>query len=223
MSDEPIYDQSFTKCDSKIHVWRDKHIIWIEGRIVENRLHKHHAFQVSWATPGTTINLKTDAQVIQGRAVAVDGRVMHSLSMESGVIALVDSASITATWLRERLLHKKTAASFEESGDETSVMDVLRSPILGGEGQTTWVEARDERIDRVLDWLDELEDTRQWDSVSLESALKLVHLSRSRFLHLFSARVGSPWRTYLVWRRALIAITLANDGFDLQRNSFEWV
>ena len=77
--------------------------------------------------------------------------------------------------------------------------------------------AGDARISAVLDWLDVLEQRGDWGAVSLEGALALAHLSRSRFLHLFSAEVGSPWRTYLVWRRALVAMTLALGGASLTK------
>lgn len=73
----------------------------------------------------------------------------------------------------------------------------------------------DKRIEDVLAWLDRLEMESRWDEVSLQGALAQSHLSESRFLHLFSEQVGTPWRGYLVWRRALVAATIAAAGVSL--------
>ncbi|MCR9161291.1 MAG: helix-turn-helix domain-containing protein [Nannocystaceae bacterium] len=64
-------------------------------------------------------------------------------------------------------------------------------------------------------WLDALETTGRWFEATLAGALGRTQLSRSRFLHLFSEEVGSPWRTYLVWRRAQVAMSAASTGTSL--------
>ena len=207
-------NEDFERCASTMHLERIGDIIWVKGQVVDNRPHKHHAFQVAWAMPDTELRLQTEDNEVQGHTVAVDGGVAHSLSMEQGVIALIDSGSLVAAWLREQFLCEGTAARFEEPDGMDGVLDELRSSVPVVRGSKEWQKTQDERVCHVLDWLDELETAGQWDSVSLKNALATVHLSRSRFLHLFSAQVGSPWRTYLVWRRALVAITLALEGLD---------
>lgn len=71
------------------------------------------------------------------------------------------------------------------------------------------------RVRTVLDWLDGLESEGRWREVTLEAALRQVHLSPSRFRHLFSEALGTPWRSSLVWRRALVALRLAAGGASL--------
>lgn len=186
--------------------------MWIEGRVLDNGMHAHHALQVSWAAPDTMVDLRTNDRSFRGRVVVVDGGVSHALSLENGLIALVDAASAVAERLRGLHLHGRGAAAFDAlEGWDGTLLEIRGSLLLGGEAPAV----RDARVRAVLDWLDEMERGRRWTSVSLEGALAISHLSRSRFLHLFSAEVGSPWRTYLVWRRALVAMTLASQDADL--------
>lgn len=219
MSTSASRGEKADSCDRSIHIWRAKNIVWIKGRVAENRLHKHQALQLSWASSGTRLRLKNAHGEIQGSAVVVGGGVLHSLTMESGLVALVDCASYLAARLREKHLQGEPVASFKDPRDADCLYQELLSSSPGDAELQAWAKDRDERIVRVLDWLDELEASRQWNRVSLEEALARVHLSRSRFLHLFSEQVGSPWRSYLVWRRALAALTLASGALDLTQSA----
>lgn len=84
--------------------------------------------------------------------------------------------------------------------------ETLVETALGAEGVGDDFGELDERVVRVLAWLDEMEQRGRWHEVTLEGALRRAHLSSDRFRHLFSEALGSPWRTYLVWRRALVGI-----------------
>lgn len=143
--------------------------------------------------------------------ILIDGGVPHALELEYGLIALIDSASLLATRLKATHLSEQpfqtlTGVPYDACQDGGAHLRQLLEEDP---------EPMDERIHQVLVWLDRLERERRWEEVSLDRALELACLSRSRFLHLFSAHVGSPWRTYLVWRRALVAITLASEGVTL--------
>ncbi|EED30393.1 transcriptional regulator, AraC family [gamma proteobacterium NOR5-3] len=63
--------------------------------------------------------------------------------------------------------------------------------------------------------MDEMEVAAQWPSVCGDAAAEHVHLSKSRFLHLFSDNIGTPWRTYLIWRRAIVAMIAIFDGYSV--------
>ncbi len=64
----------------------------------------------------------------------------------------------------------------------------------------------DERIERVLKWIDLKAADNEWDGIELLKAIDVACLSKSRFLHLFSSELGIPWRPYLLWRRLLTTI-----------------
>lgn len=197
-------------CSSTLHIWREDQVIWIRGRVYDNRQHKHQALQLVWSDPDTQAQLHTEDANHQARALLIDGGVQHALHLEQGVIALVDSASSIANVLRAQFL----------TGTESTGVSAMQCP-ESFEDPQIWLSSLsgqrvlDPRVHDVLAWLDSLEEHARWDEVSLEGALKLAHLSRSRFLHLFSAEVGSPWRTYLIWRRALVAMTFATGGMNL--------
>ena len=53
------------------------------------------------------------------------------------------------------------------------------------------------------------------DAPSLEEVASLVHLSPSRFRHLFVAETGMPMRTYVLWRRLLHVWSLLMRGETL--------
>ncbi|MEM1350152.1 MAG: AraC family transcriptional regulator [Myxococcota bacterium] len=209
MSNSPEGDDA---CPVRLHVKRERGVVWVEGQVLDNRMHEHHALQISWAAPGTLVSLRTEGGSCRGRVVVVDGGVSHALSMERGLIALVDASSSVGGRLRGRYLDGDSAAAFDElDGWNGSLREARASLRLGRDAPAI----RDARVRAVLAWLDEMEEAERWTSVSLEGALAVAHLSRSRFLHLFSTEVGSPWRTYLVWRRALVAMVLANGDGDL--------
>ena len=198
-------------CSSTLHIWREDQVIWIQGRVYDNRPHKHQALQLVWSAPDTFAELHTEDANHRARALLIDGGVQHALHLEQGTIALVDSASSVANVLRTQFLGR-------DDGVGVSTMQCPES----FEDPQAWLSSLsgaqhviDPRVREVLAWLDSREEHTRWDEVSLDEALKLAHLSRSRFLHLFSAEVGSPWRTYLIWRRALVAMTFATRGMNL--------
>lgn len=197
---------------SRLRLWRAGEVVWIQGRVQDNRPHKHHALQIVWSMPDTAATLRMEGQDLMGSCVIVEGGAPHALELEFGLIALIDAASQVARRLRTTHLSHGArwkvleGFAFQESQTHDAYLQelLLDAP-----------EPLDERIRDVLRWLDALEEEGRWEEVSLEHALTRTYLSRSRFLHLFSSQVGSPWRTYLVWRRALVAITLASHGTSL--------
>ena len=201
------------ECVAELHVTRERNIIWARGAVVDNRPHKHHALQLTWSAPGSQARLELDGATLEGGCLVVDGGVTHRLELTHGLIGLVDSESSFARRVRTQCLGNGRYAVVEGSTWNGNVQDAgrLADEVAGPETN----EPTDTRVRAVLDWLDELERVGRWVDVSLEGALRRVHLSESRFLHLFSQEVGTPWRTYLVWRRALVSMTLAALGRSL--------
>ena len=195
------------------HVVRERDVVWVSGGVRDNRPHKHHALQVTWGAPDTVAQLELEDVTLAGACVVVNGGVTHALELQHGLICLLDSASERAKRVRAQFIGDAGAAVIEGSAWSGS-FDQADS-LLGNLARPTAAKPVDERVRDVLDWLDALESASRWTTVSLDGALRRIHLSASRFLHLFSQEVGSPWRTYLVWRRALVAITLVSGGANL--------
>ena len=201
----------------RLHLCRSQEVVWIEGSVQDNHTHAHHALQIIWSSRDAPATLHIEDTTLSCHSAIIDGRVPHAVELERGLIALIDAASPLAKGLRSRHLDGRPFVTIDDVAlhEERSHQEHLRH-LIGEERFPI-----DARIQDVLTWLDVLEREGRWDEVSLEHALQRACLSRSRFLHLFSDHVGSPWRTYLVWRRALVAITLANDGASLTRAAHE--
>ena len=202
-----------SECSARFHIKRGSGVVWVEGQVANNREHKHHALQITWSTPDTQAMLALEDTSISGACLVIEGGVPHTLTLDHGLIALLDSASPLAERVRSRHLDKSERTvleGFDWSGDFADA-EAMLDALVGDEP----APALDARVREVLDWLDTLEDEQRWAQVSLDGALRIAHLSRGRFLHLFSQEVRSPWRTYLIWRRALVAMALVSEGKSL--------
>ncbi|XXF75356.1 AraC family transcriptional regulator [Myxococcaceae bacterium GXIMD 01537] len=84
--------------------------------------------------------------------------------------------------------------------------DLLREKLAAGEGLASFGEPPgeplDPRIDRTLQALRE----GQLLEASVETVAGTLALSTSRFMHLFRAQVGVPFRRYRLWARLRFAV-----------------
>ncbi len=201
-----------TQESSAIAVHRAGDVVSLVGRVVDNAPHAHHAMQVIWAR-GTPARLHTAVERTGGGLV-VDSGVRHALHLNEGAVVLLEPESRGARAIRERWLSDDPVAVIERAPVEgpTDPEAMLEALVAMGDGAA---RATDARVERVLSWLGELERGGRWPEVSLAGALALVHLSEGRFRHLFAEHVGSSWRGYLVWRRALVAASVALRGATL--------
>ncbi len=195
---------------SAIAVRRTNDAVFLSGRIVDNAPHAHHAMQLTWAVGERA--LLTTGEPFSGGVLAVEGGVRHALRLERGLLCLLEPEGRAARAIRERWLASAEVAVVAET--PLTMLDEPEAMLPPLTGELT-PRSTDERIARVLVWLDELEASERWPEVSIADALPLVHLSESRFRHLFTDEVGSSWRSYLVWRRALVAASLALRGATL--------
>ncbi len=196
-------------------------MIGFEGRVVDNEPHRHHAMQVVWSRDGAA-EVISEGGGRTGATVVVEGGQPHAVRLNDGVVALLEAQSVLARAIRTRWLGEASVAVVSQQPRTPvslqNTAELLRE-LAPSEPQTPRED--DPRIEAVLAWLDELERTGRWSEVSLAGALRRVHLSEGRFGHLFSQRVGTPWRSYLVWRRALVAVTLATRGATLTEAALE--
>lgn len=184
-------------------------LITLHGRVVDNVAHQHHALQVVWSEDAAA-TVTGPHGTVTGGVVVIGNGVAHALHLERGVVGLVEAESVVARAIAARWLGDQSMAVVAAS--PTPLQDVQKG--LEALAAERGVAEVDPRVEDVLAWLETLEREGRWREVSLAGALKRAHLSESRFLHVFSEVQGTPWRTYLVWRRALVAMTLAATTTD---------
>lgn len=188
-------------------------MILVRGQVLNNRSHRHHALQVCWSYDKAA-TLTLESSELQGHTLVVDGGVAHALKLSEGATCLVPRESPLANSLRQTWLQGRTAAVVQapQMTRELTFEAMVELLTKTLPQDSTPLEPR---VQTVLEWLDELEEKGAWTDVTLEGALKQVHLSEDRFRHIWTEAMGTPWRTYLTWRRALVALTLANTGHSL--------
>lgn len=82
---------------------------------------------------------------------------------------------------------------------------------------TGWTSYRtlDERISSAIEWIN-THLARQ--TITTEDVAARVHLSPSRFMHLFSEQIGIPVRKYILWQRLRrVLLLLAAGSHNLTR------
>ncbi|EED31198.1 transcriptional regulator, AraC family [gamma proteobacterium NOR5-3] len=181
----------------------------IGGRPMSGRTNTHHALEVVWAAPGHRVTAQVADATLSGPCVVINSGVVHRLALDHGMMALVDPAYLSG------LPHPRFALDLDASvvshsrwdGDPASAKALFYA-VVGRD----FTEPAEDRVRTVLHWMDAMERQGRWGEVTLEAALSQVSLSQSRFLHVFSAAMGVPWRHYFMWRRALVASVLLLDG-----------
>lgn len=181
-----------------------------------NRMHSHHAFQLTLAAGGT-VGIRTGEGLVPGPIILTAPDVPHAIE-PTGRIALlfVEPESRVGVGFR-RLLQGRPFAQLQDiperevnlatiwgppAPDNASLVRLgrqLLDELLDGAGQGPSV---DPRIGRVLDQL----GRSDWLDTTVAEAAGIACLSESRFSHLFVEQVGLPFRTFLLWRRLMRAV-----------------
>ncbi|MCB9641819.1 MAG: helix-turn-helix domain-containing protein [Myxococcales bacterium] len=203
-------------------------VIAILGPSIQVDMHRHHALQLTVALSGPfTLTCQGSASLESGVLLAAD--LPHQVEGEDCLILLLEPESHLAVQLRERYLREDGLARlpeaileacqrrFREERESGTQEEGLRWEHIAWFLQALhegicWQRHLDERVQKVLSWLDHLEETEDLASATLEAAHKQTYLSESRFLHLFSEQVGVPWRRYLRWRRLIGAVQWSLKG-----------
>lgn len=191
-----------------------------------NRMHAHHAFQITLAGPGGTANIRTQERLFEGPVVLIAPDFPHAIEPEGRIALLfVEPESRVGVGL-QRLLGDRSAASLPAMPEVVKELSPIWStpppndPEMVGIG-TRILElllgpqepdlALDHRIARVLDWLAKADE----DAITSSNAASVACLSESRFSHLFVEETGLPFRTYVLWRRLMKAVECVAAGDSL--------
>lgn len=182
--------------------------------------HAHHAIQIVITIDGMPGIRGSRGDWRSGRGIIVRPDVVHSFDAQGslGAMLMLDPESTEGTWLRTALLQEITLLPdtaiascvaelrqfCEQPFASMEVRGLIRHCVLSlcaGEPPT---RHRDPRVTTVLNAIRASTDLR----MSVETAATTVHLSPSRFAHLFKQQVGLPFRRYMLWRK-LTRATLA--------------
>jgi len=183
--------------------------------------HTHHAIQIVLAISGVVAAKGATGEWREGPGLIIRPDVEHSYSSQGamGAMIFVDPESSEGVWLNASLAHDITVLPearlsqarsalegfCQRPFESPQIRDVIRQSVLSLCPGAPPSRRVDERISLVLSAIRNSEDLR----MSAEDAARLVHLSPSRFAHLFTHQVGLPFRRYILWRkltRAMVAI-----------------
>lgn len=183
--------------------------------------HAHHALQIVITMEGEAAIREEGEDWRAGRGIIVPPNVVHSFAGRGafGAMLFVDPDSVEGIWLRSTIGDRTTiipdarvlpaAAAIRtfcerpfESMDFGSLVRFAVESLCAGAPPA---RQADPRVRKVLDAIAASDDLR----LSLEEVAESVHLSPTRFQHLFKQQVGLPFRRYILWRkvtRAMVAI-----------------
>ena len=221
------------------HVARGRIVLW-EGASLwafevppeatirrSTNFHAHHAIQLTLSVGGS-FSFQIDAGVLEGPVVLIAPDVPHAYAPQgrNAMIFIEPESRIGAAALRDLAGRRSARLDPETFADIATRLDCIwKQPRpddmslvgLGRElaarlaGTDTAVPTVNTRIARVLDKLSKDLDSR----MDLRRAAQIACLSESRFSHLFVEEVGLPFRTYLLWRRLMVAVTGIAAGTSL--------
>jgi AraC-like DNA-binding protein len=197
------------------------------------RLHAHHAIQITLSAGGR-FAIRTEDGRTDGPVVLVGSDVPHAFEPEGRIALLfVEPESRAGQALTGRFagapvsrlegsclgdVPDRLAALLSEPRLDNGTVESLGKEILENViGGVMPPSTLDPRIGRTLDWL----APRLAERVGLPDAAATACLSESRFSHLFAAEVGLPFRTYLLWRRLMLAVERIASGSSLTAAAHE--
>ncbi len=214
---------------AKIHVYTWPERFLYLGPSTKTSPHRNHAATWLVASPGTLEIKLSSGEVIEDEVVYVpSGTEFATVNAVANIAALYwepESDSFQrATQQLDTTVARGSKCQFVNqdalSGlarltvDETTLAeaDQLIAPLFGLATLNSTVKVfQDPRIVEALTFLRESPDAYD----SLDALANRVHLSPSRFQHLFKEKVGVPVRRYVLWLKMRKAFDLAMAGDSL--------
>ncbi|NBJ09314.1 helix-turn-helix transcriptional regulator [Microvirga arsenatis] len=202
-----------------------------EGR-PSTRLHAHHAIQITLSAGGR-FRIRTEGGCMDGPVVLIAPDVPHAFEPEGKIALLfVDPESRAGRALTQGLEGAPVARLDTRLGhapsrladlwadvrpDDRMVEALGQALVQDAIGGAVPARTLDPRIARTLTWL----RSRIGEGVGLAEAAAIACLSDSRFSHLFAAEVGLPFRSYLLWRRLMLAVERISAGSSITEAAHE--
>ena len=196
-------------------------------------VHAHHAIQLTLSVGGR-FSFRIGADMVEGPAVVIAPDVPHAFVPQgrTALIFIEPESRLGAAVLRdlaERKVARLDPAKFEDVAsrlsciwgqprpDDTTLVELGQQLAARLAGNVVPVDSIDKRIARVIDRLSADPGSR----LDAGQAAEMACLSESRFSHLFVAEVGLPYRTYVLWRRLMVAVNRISAGDTLTKAAHE--
>ena len=198
--------------------------VYYDGPVGHTQFHQHYAVQICF--PFTSpLHIETPGQKLNAEGVLVIGsNISHRLSAPSQTakILYIDPSLVRKSYeklsaggvemlnlssAQERALEQALAT--DPASKTTDFGFELTQLIWPTDPDHAALSSIDPRIERSLEDIDAADDL----SITLDQVARAAGLSMGRFRHLFSAQIGMPLKSYLLWRKLQRAIqSLANDS-----------
>ena len=200
--------------------------LWIGRHVGQVQDHAHHAIQVSLAMEGSfRIQAAGWAEPRETRGIVVLPDRRHRFDGACATIAtlFVEPNSARGAALRSRFAgfdlcllpddEVRNAVQFVQAHYEAAASDAMLAQSAQGAvcsiaGNPPAAPIDDPRITSAIAWLYE----RLASPIRLDDVAAAVHLSPSRFRHLFATQTGTSLRAWLLWARMEHAVESAFQG-----------
>ena len=210
----------------KIHIYTWPERFLYLGPSTRTSMHRNHAATWLVAREGTLRVTLSSGAVLENEVIYVPAETAFSTEDAPSLIAALywetesesfqrAAAQFDATTARGFPCpfknREELAALYHASASRTQA-DELLAAIFGLDKMgSAEAHSHDQRISEALQFLREAPDA--YDSI--DALADRVHLSSSRFAHLFKEQVGVPVRRYVLWQKMRRALDLAMAGDSL--------
>lgn len=210
----------------RIYTWQGASL-WIGRHAGPTAPHDHHAIQITLAlgTAGSFYMCgASDSAPRRFTGAVVMPHYRHDFDGLDGAIAhiFVEPETTQGYALRKRFAGNKIAPLpaatevpakalsdlFESDGGDAAIVDASRRIIDELTGAFSSESAVDARVAAAISFIAD----RLTSTVSLSDVAASVHLSPSRFRHLFVKETGTTYRAYVLWLRINRAASEMHDG-----------
>jgi AraC-like DNA-binding protein len=188
-------------------------LIAIRGESLATESHRHHALQVA-ASTGDPLHLESAGVQLAAKILIVPPDVDHKLVARECLILLLEPEGVAAHAILGQLGDPAGPVSLDGRTDTVPLAEPLSWSLVDALLETMGAPRAgspviDERLGRVVAWIDDVEQRGRWDELSFARACETAALSESRFRHLLSEQFGIGWRAYVLWRRLISALQYA--------------
>lgn len=201
------------------------------GSILDNAVHKHHAFQITFALEGS-FTFSIEGKEFQSEAFLINSNVEHTISAGidgAQLMLLIEPESLYGEALKGLLDEGKGFIELNRPLCRT-IRELVESEELGVELliQTVFKHLRlalpqkggvEERVMKVVSLIEKSPDKK----MAIKELAREVSLSESRLQHLFKAQIGISIKRYLLWKRVIEGINLIarSGGGDLTMAAYD--
>lgn len=197
------------------------------GKAADTAIHDHHAIQIAISLD-RPFEIKWLNNSLKLTAVIIDSDEPHECKTSDNTFLFLNiapeskiAAALKKCYLGSQNISKLPRDKVDDfikailnqlGGQETSDnIYLITQQFLHSLSKTDESRFIDERIATVIKILNEKQD----DRVPLKELAKLVFISPSRLVHLFTEQVGIPIRKYILWKKLLTAFEKAAESQNI--------